>query len=128
MIDNNLAFSGFSVKDLNEAKEFYSTTLGLETEDGPMGMLKLKVGGANGVLIYPKEDHIPASYTVLNLPVNNIDEVVDDLTVKSVVFEQYPGMTDEKGIARGVSLNRGPDIAWFKDPAGNILSVLNDGR
>ena len=128
MIDGNLAFSGFSVKDLNEAKEFYSTTLGLETEDGPMGMLKLKVGGGNGVLIYPKEDHTPASYTVLNLPVNNIDEVVDDLTVKGVVFEQYPGMTDEKGIARGFSLNRGPDIAWFKDPAGNILSVLNDGR
>ena len=128
MIDGSLAFSGFSVKNLDEVKDFYGATLGLEIEDGPMGMLKLKVGGGNGVLIYPKEDHTPASYTVLNLPVINIDEVVDELTVKGVVFEQYPGMTDEKGVARGISQNRGPDIAWFKDPAGNILSVLNDGR
>jgi predicted enzyme related to lactoylglutathione lyase len=127
MIDGNLAFSGFSVNDLSGAKDFYGTTLGLEVEDGPMGMLRLKVSG-NGVLIYPKEDHTPASYTVLNFPVSNIDEIVDELTSKGVMFEQYPGMTDEKGIARGVSQNRGPDIAWFKDPAGNILSVMNDGR
>ncbi len=127
MLKDSKAFSGFSVSDMATAKEFYGTTLGLEVEDGPMG-LQLKIPGSNGVFIYPKENHQPATYTILNFPVEDIDEAVDELKDKGVIFEQYPDMTDEKGIARGVAAKMGPDIAWFKDPAGNILSVLNDGR
>ena len=126
MFKDTKAFSGFSVNDLDEAKKFYGQTLGLEVEENPAG-LTLKIAGGNGILIYPKDDHTPATYTILNFPVNDIDQAVDELTSKGVTFEHYENMTDEKGIARGISTNRGPDIAWFKDPAGNILSVLKTG-
>lgn len=127
MIDGKQAFSGFTVKDMAAAKQFYSQTLGLDVEDNEMG-LRLNVAGGNGIFIYPKPDHQPATYTILNFPVDNIDEAVDELTDKGVEFEHYEGelQTDEKGIARGLSAGRGPDIAWFRDPSGNILSVLQD--
>ncbi len=92
-----------------------------------MGMLTLKITGGNDILVYPKDDHTPATYTILNFPVDDIDQVVDELVSKGVAFEHYDNMTDEKGVARGISANRGPDIAWFKDPAGNTLSVLSQG-
>jgi catechol 2,3-dioxygenase-like lactoylglutathione lyase family enzyme len=123
---NNQAFSGFSVDDLQKAKQFYSETLGMEAKElQPMGILEIKIANGSRVLIYPKPDHVPATYTVLNFPVKNIDEAVDALTQKGIRFEHYDDeniKTDAKGIARGNG--RGPNIAWFKDPAGNILSVL----
>src|ERR1700742_3739317 len=125
MLKDSKAFSGFSVDDLAQAKEFYTQTLGLETEDGPMG-LRLKLGGALTIFVYPKEDHQAATYTILNFPVDDIDQAVEELTGQGVVFEQYDDLTDDKGIARGIAAHRGPDIAWFKDPAGNILSVLQE--
>ena len=123
MFKDTHAFSGFSVNDQTAAKQFYGDTLGLEVEDGPMG-LTLKIAGSNGVFVYAKDDHAPASYTILNFPVKDIDEAVAGLKAKGVTFEQYKDMTDDEGIARGIVAQRGPDIAWFKDPAGNILSVL----
>ncbi len=120
------AFSGFSVDNLTAAKEFYGKTLGLEVEETPMGVY-LKVAGGNPIFVYPKDDHTPASFTILNFPVEDIDAATEWLASKGVTFEHYDNMTDEKGIARGISANRGPDIAWFKDPAGNILSVLQEG-
>src|SRR4051812_2540100 len=123
MLQDSKAFSGFSVNDMTAAKEFYGQTLGLQIEENPMGLV-LKTGGGADVFIYFKEDHQPATFTVLNFPVDNIDEAVETLVAKGVSFEHYENMTDEKGIARGLSANRGPDIAWFKDPAGNVLSVL----
>src|SRR5437868_14101011 len=123
MIHTGDAFSGFSVKDLAVAKRFYSEVLGVEVEEILAG-LQLKIG--NGILVYPKEDHEPATYTMLNFPVDDIDEAVADLKKKGVKFELYPGMTDHEGIARGIASGQGPDIAWFKDPAGNSLSVLHE--
>jgi len=120
------AFSGFSVDNLTAAKEFYGKTLGLEVEETPMGVY-LKVAGGNPIFVYPKDDHTPASFTILNFPVEDIDAATEWLASKGVTFEHYDNMTDEKGIARGISANRGPDIAWFNDPAGNILSVLQEG-
>jgi catechol 2,3-dioxygenase-like lactoylglutathione lyase family enzyme len=125
MFKDTKAFSGFSVDDLAAAKAFYADTLGLEVEEIPAG-LTLKIAGGNGTLIYPKDNHVPATFTILNFPVDNIDRAVDELTRRSVVFEQYENLTDERGIARGISTGQGPDIAWFKDPAGNILSVLQE--
>lgn len=125
MLKDSKAFSGFSVKDLAGAKEFYGQTLGIETEQDEMG-LTLKLAGGNNIFIYPKDDHQPATYTTLNFIVDDIDKAVEELKGKGVTFEQYDNMTDENGIARGISQNRGPDIAWFKDPAGNILSVLQE--
>ena len=127
MFKDTKAFSGFSVNDLAAAKEFYSETLGLNVQEDAMG-LTLAVAGENDIFVYSKENHTPATYTILNFPVVNIDAAVDELTGKNVVFEHYDDMTDEKGIARGLSVNQGPDIAWFKDPAGNILSVLQQER
>ena len=123
MFKNSKAFSGFSVNDLQKAKEFYSEILGLEVEDNPMGIIELHIEGGSNIVIYPKPNHIPATFTVLNFPVENVEEAVDQLTEKGVVFEQYEGeiKTNEKGICRNP---QGPSIAWFKDPAGNILSVL----
>lgn len=127
MLKDSVAFSGFSTNDVEEAKKFYGDTLGLNTKkDDKMGMLTLTFPGGNEVIIYPKDDHKPATYTVLNFVVKDIDQAVDELTGKGIVFEQYDNMTDEKGVARGLSKNMGPDIAWFKDPAGNILSVLQN--
>jgi predicted enzyme related to lactoylglutathione lyase len=124
MFKDSPAFSGFSVDDLGKAKEFYGQTLGLEVEESPMG-LKLRIAGRESIFVYPKDDHTPATYTILNFPVDDVDQAVDELTGKGIIFEHYDNMTDEKGIARGKAAQRGPDIAWFKDPAGNILSVLS---
>ncbi len=112
------AFSGFSVDDLSTAKKFYADTLGLKVGDEPAG-LRLQLGGGGVVFVYPKDDHVPATFTVLNFPVEDIEKAVEQLAGSGVSFEKYPG-TDEKGINRGI----GPAIAWFKDPAGNFLSVL----
>ena len=126
MLEESKAYSGFSVDDLDAAREFYGQTLGLDVGQGAMGLV-LKIPGSNGVFIYPKEDHVPATYTILNFPVDDIDATVDELVAKGVVFQRYDEVTDSKGIVRGIAANRGPDIAWFTDPAGNILSVLHEG-
>jgi catechol 2,3-dioxygenase-like lactoylglutathione lyase family enzyme len=120
MFKNTKAFSGFSVNDLQKAKQFYSETLGLEVSEN-MG-LELHIAGGNNIFVYPKPDHTPATFTILNFLVENIDKAVEELRKKGVVFEKYEGAikTDANGIHRG----EGPTIAWFKDPAGNILSVL----
>ena len=120
MFKNSHAFSGFSSNDIPKAKEFFGQTLGVEvTEEN--GMLTLHLAGGGNVLIYPKDNHEPATFTVLNFPVDDIDQAVDKLTNAGIAFERYEGMDqDERGIMRG----NGPAIAWFKDPAGNILSVL----
>ena len=126
MFRDTKAFSGFAVKDLAEAKRFYGETLGLEVTDEPMGLLGLHLGSGATVLIYPKDDHVPATYTILNFPVADVDEAVDKLIAAGVEMEHYdsPGIkTDQKGIARD---SRGPTIAWFTDPSGNILSVLDE--
>jgi len=129
MFKNTPAFSGFSVKNLDEAKEFYGKTLGLEFSQDDMG-LTIKLSGGGSIFVYSKDDHEPATYTILNFVVDDVDKTVDELTVKGVSFEQYDfgnGMkTDDKGIMRGLKAGHGPDIAWFKDPAGNILSVLQE--
>jgi catechol 2,3-dioxygenase-like lactoylglutathione lyase family enzyme len=124
MLKADDAFSGFSVNDLDAAKKFYGETLGVEVETVPAGLM-LKIG--HGILVYPKPNHEPATYTMLNFRVDDIDKAVDDLTSKGIKFEHYPGLTDQKGVARGIAHDRGPDIACFKDPAGNIISVLQDG-
>lgn len=114
------AFSGFSVNDLPAAQTFYADMLGLEVTE-EHGMLRLHIAGGNPVLVYPRPDHTPASYTILNFPVPDIDAAVDELIRRGVRFEHYQGMNlDSRGIMRG----QGPDIAWFTDPAGNILSVI----
>ena len=119
MFKGTKAYSGFSVDDVEKAQKFYGETLGLETST-EHGMLELRLGGGAAVLVYPKPNHVPATFTVLNFPVDDIDEAVDELTRAGIRFERYDEFEqDEKGIAR----NGGPDIAWFKDPAGNILSV-----
>jgi len=120
MLRDSHAFSGFSSNDIPKAKQFYGQTLGLEvTEENDMLMLHLQGGGR--VLIYPKENHEPASFTVLNFPVADVDSAVDQLTKAGVTFERYEGSNqDERGIMR----DQGPPIAWFKDPAGNVLAVL----
>jgi catechol 2,3-dioxygenase-like lactoylglutathione lyase family enzyme len=123
MLQPDKAFSGFSVNDIQKAKEFYGKTLGMEVSDGPMGVLNLKIGNGASVIVYPKPNHTPASFTILNFPVDNIDEAVEELKKKGVKFESYNTdsiKTDEKSIMRG----NGPNIAWFKYPAGNILSVI----
>lgn len=128
MFKAKAAFSGFSVDNLEKAKTFYAQTLGLKLTDEEMGLhFELPQGGR--VFVYPKENHVPATFTILNFVVADIDEAVDELTKQGVTFERYEGFPfeqDEKGIARGLSVHKGPDIAWFKDPAGNILSVLQD--
>jgi predicted enzyme related to lactoylglutathione lyase len=126
MLKNTRAFSGFSVNDIEAAKKFYESDLGLEVEQDAMG-LSLKLAGGNNIFIYPKADHVPATYTTLNFMVDSVDKAVDELVAKGITIEKYEGThQDEKGIARGIAANMGPDIAWFKDPAGNILSVLQE--
>ena len=123
MLGDIPAFSGFAVRDIEAARRFYADALGLrvEADDAMGGMLTLHLGGGTDVLVYPKPDHTPATYTVLNFPVDDIDRTVDELAARGVRFERYPEFDqDDKGIARG----QGPAIAWFTDPAGNILSVL----
>ncbi len=122
MFKDTKAFSGFSVSNLQEAKEFYSQTLGLDVSEAH-GLLELHIAGGTNILIYPKENHTPATFTILNFPVANIEQAVDDLVRHGVHFESYNEgglVTDAKGIFHG----GGPRIAWFKDPAGNLLSVL----
>jgi catechol 2,3-dioxygenase-like lactoylglutathione lyase family enzyme len=127
MFKDSKAFSGFSVDDVPRAKQFYGETLGLDVSDDEMSGLALHLGSGADVFLYPKDNHVPATFTVLNFPVEDVDEAVDRLTAAGVTFERYEGFEqDEKGIARGGE-DRGPTIAWFKDPAGNILSVLGDG-
>jgi catechol 2,3-dioxygenase-like lactoylglutathione lyase family enzyme len=126
MLKDSEAFSGFSVNDIEKAQAFYGDTLGLETSMEPAG-LALRIPGGRPVFIYPKDNHEPATYTVLNFPVPDIDAAVDQMTAAGIAFEQYgEGFgQDEKGIARDP---RGPAIAWFKDPAGNVLSVMEQGE
>lgn len=126
MFRDSKAFSSFSVDDVERARRFYGETLGLEVSEGPMG-LELRLAGGGIVFLYPKDDHAPATFTVLNFPVPDVERAVDDLTRAGVRFEVYdqPDLrTNEKGIAAGV----GPKIAWFRDPAGNFLSVLEEVR
>jgi catechol 2,3-dioxygenase-like lactoylglutathione lyase family enzyme len=125
MLTTTGAFSGFSVDDQPTALSFYRDTLGVEVEDTGMG-LELHLGGTTNVFVYPKGDHAPATFTVLNFEVADIDVAVDELVAAGVTMLRYEGAhQDDKGIARGKAANMGPDIAWFTDPAGNILSVLN---
>jgi catechol 2,3-dioxygenase-like lactoylglutathione lyase family enzyme len=122
MFANTKAFSGFAVDDVEKAREFYGETLGLETSE-EHGLLTLHLAGDRPTLVYPKPGHTPADYTILNFPVDDIDEAVDALSGRGVELERYDGMEqDEKGIMRA----GGPYIAWFKDPAGNVLSVLQE--
>ena len=124
MLGQSKAFSGFSVNDTQKAKDFYGRTLGLEVSE-EHGLLKLHLAGGTNVLIYPKPNHVPATFTVLNFPVDNVDKAVDELTNLGVRFEVYTEpnpKTDQRGVFRG----GGPVIAWFKDPAGNILSILQN--
>ena len=125
MFQPESAFSGFSVNDLAKTKEFYAGTLGLQVDDEGVGM-RLHLPGGGTVFAYPKDNHEPATFTILNFVVDNIDEAVDELTKRGVQFDRYEvgAKPDEKGILRGRALQMGPDIAWFKDPAGNTLAVL----
>jgi catechol 2,3-dioxygenase-like lactoylglutathione lyase family enzyme len=121
MFEHTRAFSGFSVDDIQKARQFYAETLGLRVSEA-YGMLTLHIEGERDTLIYPKADHTPATFTILNFPVDDIEVAVDQLAARGVHFEHYEGL-DERNINR----RGGPPIAWFKDPAGNILSVLQQG-
>src|SRR5438045_8603406 len=126
MLKHSKAFSGFSAGDIQRAKKFYSETLGLDVSESH-GLLTLRLAGGNDVLIYPKPNHVPATFTVLNFPVKDVDLAVDELAKRGVRFEKYdlPNLkTDKKGIMRG----NGPTIAWFKDPAGNILAGIEETK
>jgi predicted enzyme related to lactoylglutathione lyase len=125
MLGSTEGFSSFAVPDLEQAKTFYGQTLGLKVSDvEEMGLLRLQIADGRDVMVYPKPDHAPANYTILNFPVDDIKQVVDALTELGVSFERYDGFEqDEKGIAHG---DEGPAIAWFTDPAGNILAVMQD--
>jgi catechol 2,3-dioxygenase-like lactoylglutathione lyase family enzyme len=126
MLNASKAFGSFSVNDIPSAKEFYGKTLGLEVSGGPEGTLVIPLSGGAKALLYPKANHQPASFTVLNFPVASVEKAVDELSQRGVRFEVYNDAnlkTDARGIFRG----KGPTIAWFKDPAGNILSVLETG-
>ncbi|ATO14394.1 glyoxalase [Micromonospora sp. WMMA2032] len=123
MFGDTKAFSGFSVDDPDRAQRFYADVLGLRVsrDDDMGGILTLHLAGDRPVLVYPKPDHRPASYTVLNFPVADVDRAVDELVARGVRLERYDGMPqDDKGIMRG----NGPTIAWFTDPAGNVMSVI----
>jgi catechol 2,3-dioxygenase-like lactoylglutathione lyase family enzyme len=120
MLANSKAFSGFAVADVEQAKAFYGDTLGLDVSE-EHGLLTLNLAGDRPTIVYPKPDHEPANFTILNFPVDDVEAAVDALTARGVQFERYEGFPqDEKGIMRG----HGPDIAWFKDPSGNVLSVI----
>ena len=126
MLKDSKAFSGFSAGDIQTAKKFYSETLGLDVTESH-GVVTLRLAGGHKVLIYPKPNHVPATFTVLNFPVKDVDLAVDELTKRGVRFEMYDLRnlkTDKNGIMRG----NGPTIAWFKDPAGNILSVIEEAK
>jgi len=121
MLSDSTAFSGFAVDDLDAARTFYGETLGLELADEGPGFVLALNEGARPTFVYPRPGHVPDEYTILNFDVADVEAEVDALTARGVVFERYEGaQQDEKGISHGL----GPDIAWFKDPAGNILSIL----
>jgi catechol 2,3-dioxygenase-like lactoylglutathione lyase family enzyme len=125
MFADTKAYSGFAVDDMKKAREFYGETLGLRTAvlDDEHGLMTLHLAGDRDTLVYEKPDHAPANYTILNFTVDDIDKAVDELSARGVRFERYEGFEqDEKGIARGP----GPQIAWFEDPAGNVLAVLQE--
>ena len=127
MLTQSKTFSSFSVDDLAKAQQFYGQTLGLKITD-EMGLVNIHLADGSLAMAYPKPNHIPATFTVLNFRVDDLEATVDALTKKGVVFEHYDSpdlKTDKKGIARTPDRSKGPDIAWFKDPAGNILSVLH---
>ena|SRR5205809_1208911 len=129
MFKKTHAFSSFAVKDLEAARKFYGQTLGLDVSDVPgmEGILHLSIAGGGKIMVYPKPDHVPATFTILNFPVENVERAVAALTERAVRFEIYregPFKTD----AKGISVGEGPRIAWFKDPSGNILSVLEEKR
>jgi catechol 2,3-dioxygenase-like lactoylglutathione lyase family enzyme len=127
MFKDSKAFSSFSVNDIGKAKQFYSEVLGLEVSDNPMGIIELHTKGNSNIMLYPKQDHQPATFTVLNFTAPDIVKAVDEMTAKGVRFERYESeymKTDEKGIAWGNG--HGPNIAWFTDPSGNILSVIEE--
>jgi catechol-2,3-dioxygenase len=128
MLQGSKAFSGFSVKDLDETEEFYGHILELDVKNTGMG-LELHLGKELVIFIYAKEDHVPATFTILNFPVDYITETVEQLSAKGVAFTRYdnmPASQDEYGILRGKAAGYGPDIAWFTDPSGNILAVLSN--
>lgn len=128
MLKANAVFSGFSVDDLDKAKEFYVEKLGLTLDNEKMG-LTLKFPNGGSVFIYKRDGHEPAKYTMMNFVVDDIDQAVEELKSQGITLESYdniPGGLDEKGIARGIAAGKGPDIAWFKDPAGNVISVLQE--
>jgi catechol 2,3-dioxygenase-like lactoylglutathione lyase family enzyme len=121
MLHDSKAFSGFSVDDIEKAKAFYADTLGIDVGE-ENGMLRLKIAGSTAILVYPKPNHVPAEYTVLNFPVADIEATARELAGRGVTFERYNNDQDEVGIYRG----QGPLIAWFKDPAGNVLSIIQE--
>jgi catechol 2,3-dioxygenase-like lactoylglutathione lyase family enzyme len=120
MFEHTKAFSGFSVDDIPKARQFYGETLGLRVSE-ENGMLHLHIAGDRDTLVYPKEDHTPAAFTILNFPVGDVEATVDELTARGVEFEKYEWVD-----AKGINRQGGPLIAWFKDPAGNVLSVLQE--
>ncbi len=123
------AFSGFSVDDLRAARAFYADTLGLDVETDPMGFLHIRLAEGGSILVYEKPTHRPADFTILNFPVDDIDAAVDDLRSRGVETKIYPDdefASDERGIVRGAG--GGPDIAWFRDPAGNVIAVMQVGQ
>jgi len=127
MVATTGLFSGIAVRDIDEARAFYGETLGLDVTDNPMSAFNIGLPQGGSIFVYPKADHVPATYTVLNLEVENIDTAVDELIEAGVTLERYEmAHQDDKGIARGKSVSMGPDIAWFLDPSGNILSVLEN--
>jgi catechol 2,3-dioxygenase-like lactoylglutathione lyase family enzyme len=121
MFTNTKASASFAVDDVDKARQFYGDTLGLKTSEGPEGVLLLHIEGSNDTIVYPKPDYTPATYTILNFPVEDIEQAVDALAERGVTFERYEGFDQDE---RGISHAGGPPIAWFRDPAGNILSVL----
>lgn len=123
MFHDTHAFPGFSVNDLGKAREFYEKTLGLDVIE-EHDMLWLHIATGYDIFMYQKDTHVPATYTMLNFPVDDIDKAADALAQRGVTLIHYEGMTDDKGIARGVQMKKGPNIAWFSDPAGNILSII----
>jgi catechol 2,3-dioxygenase-like lactoylglutathione lyase family enzyme len=130
MLQDTPAFNGYSIRNMAEAKGFYQETLGLKAEELPMGMgISLKLHGGQRVFLYQKDDHQPATFTVLNFEVDHIDPVIDELIARGIKFEVYdtlPAKQDEKGVLRGKAVGMGPDIAWFKDPSNNILALLEN--
>jgi catechol 2,3-dioxygenase-like lactoylglutathione lyase family enzyme len=123
MFADTKAFSGFSVNDLAAARKFYAETLGVRVSDVANGLLQLEIAGGQNILVYEKSNHAPATFTILNFPVANIDAAVDELTRRGVAFERYEGFSQD---GKGINRDEGPPIAWFTDPAGNVLAVIEE--